>query len=107
MIHSAVLPVMVMTMKVVTKVMMSIGIIMAFNSSILSMIPTAAGINMTGIRSRSRFPVTSTSEREITFVHKPPRRMNSPYTPAGTGSGHSKKEAEQAAAQAAIRALAH
>ena len=27
--------------------------------------------------------------------------------PAGTGSGHSKKEAEQAAAQAAIRALAH
>ena len=74
-----------MTMNGVTKVMMSIGIMTAFSSSILSIIPTAAGINITGIRSRSRFPVTSTSESLMIPLHRPPRRMNRPYTPAGTG----------------------
>ena len=59
----------------------------AFSSSILSIIPTAAGINITGIRSRSRFHVTSTSESLMIPLHRPPRRMNRPYTPAGTGSG--------------------
>ncbi len=44
-------------------------------------------INITGIRSRSRFPVTSTSESLMIPLHRPPRRMNRPYTPAGTGSG--------------------
>ena len=57
------MPVMDMTMNVVTKVMMSIGIMTAFSSSILSIIPTAAftGPPPTGFRG------SSTRRRAVCF----------------------------------------
>ncbi|MBD9227424.1 MAG: hypothetical protein EGQ41_00830, partial [Clostridiales bacterium] len=79
MIHSAVLPVMVMTMKVVTKVMMSIGIMTAFSSSILSIIPTAAGINITGAKNIVKYRDENGEFASRAAVKKVPRIGDKAY----------------------------
>ena len=53
----------------------------------LEMIPTPAGMNITGIKSIRKLPVVSTLERGTIFVTSNKNNSNSQYIFAGTGRG--------------------